>query len=474
MGCWLAAVSQSVQLPLVEFHAESGSSVLLRIHTANVPEQTKLRMALSMCRSADTWASRVGWTDVVVSHSDDLRALTTAGLQFTTQVNNVDALIQETSGTNTKLKSADFSENFHTSEEIHNRLEALAKAHAKRAKIVILSKSVNGASIKGIRVGASSKPEIVILGGQHAREWIGPAALMHVVENMLQAAELGETDTVSILDNFQVTIAPLMNPDGYSYSHRTGDRMWRKNLDGEEEWRKSTALGNLGEGASARAKCFGVDLNRNWMVGKKFAPLKHPDGTENGCDNTFEGKAPFSEPETQGVRDYMQGRKLHRARGQEAEQGESSEQDGVVSLGESSEGEATQGVIAFMDVHSYGEDIIFPGCDQREMTPEAAKKHKEVAAQMTKGMNAAHGQGYTAGTCQEKLGYQATGVAGDWAHFDAKIPYSFSVEARSAHSKHNGGYGFVAPASDIKPTGDELLGGIKAMAKAIQAQEERA
>ena len=71
-------------------------------------------------------------------------------------------------------------------------------------------KSVNGASIKGIRVGASSKTEIVILGGEHAREWIGPAVLMHVVENVLQAAELRERDTVSIhvsiLDNFQVTI----------------------------------------------------------------------------------------------------------------------------------------------------------------------------------------------------------------------------------------------------------------------------
>ena len=44
-------------------------------------------------------------------------------------------------------------------------------------------------------------------------------------------------------------IAPLLNPDGYEYSH-TSDRMWRKNRSPPP----------------AGSRCYGVDLNRNWDV----------------------------------------------------------------------------------------------------------------------------------------------------------------------------------------------------------------
>lgn len=44
-------------------------------------------------------------------------------------------------------------------------------------------------------------------------------------------------------------MAPLLNPDGYEYSH-TNDRMWRKN-------RSPPPSGS---------SCWGVDLNRNWDV----------------------------------------------------------------------------------------------------------------------------------------------------------------------------------------------------------------
>ena len=43
--------------------------------------------------------------------------------------------------------------------------------------------------------------------------------------------------------------APLLNPDGYEFSH-TDDRMWRKN-------RSPPPSGS---------RCYGTDLNRNWDV----------------------------------------------------------------------------------------------------------------------------------------------------------------------------------------------------------------
>ena len=53
----------------------------------------------------------------------------------------------------------------------------------------------------------------------------------------------------TILDNFDVLIAPVLNADGYDYTW-TGDRNWRKTM--------SPNAGN--------ARCFGTDPNRKFPV----------------------------------------------------------------------------------------------------------------------------------------------------------------------------------------------------------------
>jgi carboxypeptidase A1 len=51
----------------------------------------------------------------------------------------------------------------------------------------------------------------------------------------------------TMLDTFEVFVAPLLNPDGYEFS-RASNRYWRKN-------RRSNGKG-----------VYGVDLNRNWDI----------------------------------------------------------------------------------------------------------------------------------------------------------------------------------------------------------------
>jgi len=424
--------------------AQANQAVVLRFHFSDVTEHQTFDRLLQSTHASDVWASRTGsWADVMVSDSDDMALLMRSGLRYTTQVADVDSLIQVTSGASHD-PAAGFSDTFHSAEEIHGHLEALAKKHPKRARILKLSQSVHGKPIHGIQLGAKGKPEIMILGGQHAREWISPAALTHVVESLLSKAELGESNAVELLDSYQLTITPLMNPDGYDYSRRKGERMWRKNLDGEREWRKKKELGE----ASEAGECFGVDLNRNWLSGDAFK-----DGDTSRCQSTFEGAKPFSEPETKGLKAYIQEQK-------------------AVLLGETKTSTTQKGIIAFVDVHSYGEDLILPGCDGRAMTEAARKRHTVASEAVVKGMNAVHNQKYSYGSCQEKLSYgKTTGIAGDWAHFDQKIPYSLSIEARSLKSANSGGYGFVAPAKDIRPVGEEISAGIHALAKVIRKQE---
>ena len=75
-------------------------------------------------------------------------------------------------------------------------------------------------------------------------------------------------------------IAPLLNPDGYEWSH-TNYRMWRKN-------RSAPPSGS---------SCYGVDLNRNWdVIGFGLGVT-----SSNPCSDTYKGTQPGSEPETQAV-----------------------------------------------------------------------------------------------------------------------------------------------------------------------------
>ncbi|CAG7718061.1 unnamed protein product, partial [Allacma fusca] len=57
----------------------------------------------------------------------------------------------------------------------------------------------------------------------HAREWIAPATVTYIANEIIQA-NLKSEYWASMFDWY---ISPVINPDGYEYSH-TNDRFWRK------------------------------------------------------------------------------------------------------------------------------------------------------------------------------------------------------------------------------------------------------
>jgi hypothetical protein len=129
-----------------------------------------------------------------------------------------------------------------------------------------------------------NEPQVHINSLIHARE---PAAMMAVMYYMYYLLEnYGINPEVTYLvNNREIYFIPCINPDGYEYNRTTnpnGGGMWRKN--------------RRNNGGS-----FGVDLNRNWgyMWGyNNIGSSPTPSG------ETYRGTAPFSEPETQAVRDF--------------------------------------------------------------------------------------------------------------------------------------------------------------------------
>jgi hypothetical protein len=123
----------------------------------------------------------------------------------------------------------------------------------------------------------------------HAREPITIELLLYFMRYLTN--NYGSDSLVAYLvDNRELWFVPIMNPDGYEYNRINdpgGGGMWRKNRL------------NCGGGD------WGVDLNRNWGYMWGY----DDEGSSPYCsDETYRGSAAFSEPETQGIRNFINSR----------------------------------------------------------------------------------------------------------------------------------------------------------------------
>lgn len=126
-------------------------------------------------------------------------------------------------------------------------------------------------------------------GGIHAREWISPAALTYMANDLVKNWDKQPEH----IQNLNWYILAVHNPDGYEFSHKRGNRFWRKNCNTRRSSRH-----------------VGVDLNRNygyrWGEGEGGGDCAHSTNSEYYC-----GPHAFSETETEAVRQFFDQTKEH-------------------------------------------------------------------------------------------------------------------------------------------------------------------
>lgn len=132
------------------------------------------------------------------------------------------------------------------------------------------------------------EPEFLLVALHHAREWPTSETALQVIANLTDG--YGVDDRISwLIDNREIWIVPVTNPDGLDYALSS---------DLTEDWRKNRR-DNL-DGT------YGVDLNRNYAGSENGDPLGAWGGAGTSDDTSSDvycGVAPFSEPETQAIRD---------------------------------------------------------------------------------------------------------------------------------------------------------------------------
>ncbi|KAF7278955.1 hypothetical protein GWI33_007819 [Rhynchophorus ferrugineus] len=289
---------------------------------------------------------------------------------------------------------------YHRLDDIYGYLDYLAETYPDLVTLQTIGSSVAGRPIKLIKIsnGQTGNKAVWIDGGIHAREWITPATVTYIINNFISNWE-NEPKSVQNIDWY---IAPLLNPDGYEYTH-TVDRLWRKN-------RKRAG------------SCAGTDLNRNF--GYRWGGQG---SSKNPCAETYGGSGPFSEPETLAVQRFI-----------------------------SSAGAKWKAYVSF---HSYGQYILYPWGYNRVVPPDY-KDLEAVGQQIAQAIRNAGGPSYTVGPAANTL-YPAAGGSDDWAKGSMKIKYAYTIELRD-----NGRYGFVLPANYIQPTAKEALAAVRVIADA--------
>ena len=134
------------------------------------------------------------------------------------------------------------------------------------------------------------EPEVLIMALHHAREWPTVEIAAQLIENLTKP--YGIDSRVSwLVDNRETWIVPVVNPDGLDFALADPDN---------EGWRKNRR--DNGDGT------YGVDLNRNYNGSQNGDPLGEWGGAGTSSDTSSDlycGVYPFSEPETQAIRDLV-------------------------------------------------------------------------------------------------------------------------------------------------------------------------
>lgn len=166
------------------------------------------------------------------------------------------------------------------------------QAHPALTKVVSIGKTINGQDILAVKLTKNarksrdgSKPSVLYMSNQHAREWITPEMTRRLMHHYLDHYATDKR-IKKIVDSTELWFVLSANPDGYDYTFKDPDtRLWRKNL------RDVNGDGVIGVGD-------GVDLNRNFAYKWGYddegsSPLP--------TSETYRGASPQSEPETRAL-----------------------------------------------------------------------------------------------------------------------------------------------------------------------------
>ncbi|XP_008202378.1 zinc carboxypeptidase [Nasonia vitripennis] len=346
-------------------------------------------------------------------------------LTYTVQVQDVQQLLNNATRRGKRSRNIEnfgFTR-FQTLDEIYNWLDNLALAYPNNVEIIVGGKSFEGRPIKGVKLTfAPGKSGVFIEAGIHAREWLSHSTATFLINELLTS---NDQDVRQLAQSFDWYIFPCFNPDGYVFTHSDPTnglvRLWRKTRTpyaANQCWNQEFCEQRI---------CHGADLNRNWGF-----HWGGPGSGHDGCAEVFAGPGAFSEIESKTISEY------------------------ITSISDK--------LFAYISFHTYIEKLMFPYGHTSAHLDNYDQQYI-VGLEAIDGLSKRYGSRFPIGNIAEILGGPASGGSIDWVKANFKVPFVYCYELRG-RTKAGQMYGFVAPPSEIIPSGQEVLDSLVAMFKA--------
>ncbi|MEV0294721.1 M14 family zinc carboxypeptidase [Nocardia sp. NPDC050710] len=223
---------------------------------------------------------------------------------------------------------------------------------------------------------ASSKPKLLLIAQIHARELATGELMWRWIDYLADGYGVDPVAT-AILDETEVWIVPVANPDGVDVVSSGGDQpgFQRKNLDAPPE-------SCLDDTEEARYYERGVDLERNFT--ERWG---EPGSSAEPCDSDYRGAHPTSEPETRALEGLMSNIFADQRDGSDP-----------VEVPDTASG-------LIIDLHSYGNYVLTPAVTG----PEDGAQLRRLADRIAP-------PGFGTGTPEETVGYPVSGTSLDQAY----------------------------------------------------------
>jgi len=288
---------------------------------------------------------------------------------------------------------------YHSYLELETDMLVLQQKYPNIVKVFDIGDSLEKRNIYAMKISDNvaleeDEAEVLFLGCHHAREWIS-VEVPFLLGKYLAENYATDPDIKRLVDQSEIWIVPLVNPDGLEYTIHVY-RYWRKN-------RRDNGKSN-----------FGVDINRNY--GYKWG-IDNAGSSPNPASEVYRGTAAFSEPETRAVRGLFLSKDF-------------------------------QAMISF---HSFSQVILYPW-GYTKLPSDKDAQMKEIAAEMSAKIQTVNGRLYDYGQSGTAL-YLTNGDVTDWTFAMTGIP-SYTIELPPIDEL---GGGFFNRQEDIDPIFRENL-----------------
>ncbi len=306
---------------------------------------------------------------------------------------------------------------YHSYTETLDELDNLAATYPDLAQVSSLGMTFEGREVwvikisENVSVDTDLKPDILVSGCHHAREWIAVEVPLYIANHLL--SQYSTDDAIKFLvDKAEIWVVPIVNPDGLYYSQDVvGDthRMWRKN-------RRKHIIDST--------EYIGIDLNRNYDFKWRLpGDYPYPDtaddigASDHPANILYRGPTTASESEVQAIQNFL----VH----------------------------PDYNFEMIIDYHSYGQWLLYSWGYTSASTPDSST-FAALGAEMAQRIKAVHNKTYTPGQVRTSL-YITTGITIDYT-YGARSMIGFTTELRPPGSPY-----FKLPEDQIEPTNEENL-----------------